>query len=248
MVWVVWAVWEEDHSNMTEFNHSILNKIENALRQKEKELKETGSGNWGNPIGGDVFTKDDPQDEDVPNLHDTRPYKTHVNFPSENDELREADEEIKKVEKTEKDIKLPEPDPANNMPDAGQPSGDMSGIPGGEMGADGMPGMGMPGEEEPKDPQELGRVYEMKKIYARLISIESYLSTSSDVEILTLRKYVSQSIEMFKVLTANIDSYKENIDEIIVIFYKFLKVIYKLLDKYYKEKEAEDKKYNKNPN
>lgn len=232
---------------MTEFNHSIIRKIESALKKKAKELDEDGSGNWGNPIGGDVFTKDDARDEDVPNVHDTRPYKTHV-IP-ENDELREADEEVKKVEtskKVEKDIKLPDPDPASNMPDAGAPSGDMSGIPGGDM--EGMDGMEMPGEEEPKDPQELGRTYEMKKIYARLISIESYLSTSSDVEILTLRKYVSQSIEMFKVLTANIDSYKDNIDEIIVIFYKFLKVIYKLLDKYYKEKEIEDKKYNKNPN
>ena len=87
------------------------------------------------------------------------------------------------------------------------------------MGNAGM-GMGME-EEEPKEPKELGRIYELKKIYTRLVSIESYLSTSSDETLIKLRNYVSRAIELFQLLISNIDSYTDKIDDIIVHFINF---------------------------
>jgi len=215
----------------TNYTYIILNKIEDALKEKNIEEQE-----WGNPIGGDVYTKDDAEEEDVPNVSDDRPYKTYWT-PNEQSELREQEdeEEVPPEEQTEEEV--PEEGVPEDMGGEEMPPGE-----GGEMGPD--MGMGMP-EEEPKDPKELGRVYELKKIYARLVSIESYLSTSSDIEILTLRKYVSQAIEMFKTLAANVDSYKDRVDEIIIVFYKFLKGVYKVLEEYY-SKESKENKSNKN--
>ena len=119
-----------------------------------------------------------------------------------------------------------------------------AGVPDGEMGGDmgmgggmGMGGFGM--EEEPKEPKELGRIYELKKIYARLTSLESYLSDASEPDLLRLRTIVSQSIEMFEILASNFDSYKDKLDEIIIMYYKFLDVTYSTLREYYKAQSEE---------
>ena len=116
-----------------------------------------------------------------------------------------------------------------------------------DMGAEG--GMGME-QEDPlvsKTPSELGRIYELKKIYTRLTTIESYLSESSDPELLRIRLLVSKSIELFEILSSNIPVYKppkapkERIDEIIIIYYKFLKQVYESVAAYYKKNNSTNK-------
>jgi hypothetical protein len=110
--------------------------------------------------------------------------------------------------------------------------GDMgSDMPGGDM-AGGMGGMGE--QQEPLTSSQIGRVYELKKIYSRLSSVESYLARAMDESILELRKYVAQSIDLFEVVISNYDQYKDKVDDIIVNFYEFLDVIYSSLRKYYK--------------
>ena len=102
------------------------------------------------------------------------------------------------------------------------------------MGGD-MAGMGGMGEQEEKlTSSQIGRVFELKKIYSRLSSVESYLSRATDQSILELRKYVSQSIDLFEVVISNYDQYKENVDDIIIQFYEFLDVIYSSIRTYYK--------------
>jgi len=113
-------------------------------------------------------------------------------------------------------------------------------------GEEGMPpeGQEMGGDVEGEiDVTEIGRVFELKKIYSRLTSIESYLSDSSDTTLLKLRNYVSQSIELFEILIANVKSFKDKLDEIIIIYYKFIEIVYGLLNKYYEdqEKKLDDK-------
>ena len=130
-------------------------------------------------------------------------------------------------------------DEAGEMPPEGAEG--MEGMPG-EEGMGGMEGMGM--EEETKSPSEIGRIYELKKIYTRLTTIESYLSDTSDTDLLRVRLLVSKSIELFEILSSNIPSYqppkapKETIDEIIVMYYKFLKQVYESVAKYYKDKQS----------
>jgi len=115
----------------------------------------------------------------------------------------------------------------------GDPS--MSGMDPSMAGGDpSMMGMGMetPG---PSTTQEVGRVYELKKIYSRLVSMQSYLAGTTDINLIKLRNYVSNTMDLFRTLISNIALYKDRIDEIIVIFYKVVDNVYMILSKYYKD-------------
>lgn len=100
----------------------------------------------------------------------------------------------------------------------------------------GMTGASFAGGEE-KTAEQLGRIFELKKIYSRLLSIDQYLSFSSDEVLLKLKKFVSKAIEFFEMLISNIDQFKDKIDDIIVTYYEFLKVTYSVLKMYYDEQE-----------
>jgi hypothetical protein len=111
------------------------------------------------------------------------------------------------------------------------------------MGAN-IPGMdSMTGMSYPPTAEQVGRIFELKKIYSRLLSVEQYLSYTSDDYLLKLKSFVSKAIELFEILVFNLDSFKNKLDEFIVMFYKFVQEIYELLDTYYKkkDKEMEDK-------
>jgi len=179
--------------------------------------------------------EDDNAFVDVPNVDDDE-YKTFVRIPpvqqeQDKEEPPEGEDPTKEPpmqeeppegEEQNKDIPPEEePPPEEDMP----PEGD---IPPEDPGMEG---------EGQLTATEIGRVYELKKIFSRLTSIESYLSDSSDLTLLKLRNYVSQAIEMFEILISNIDSFKDNIDEIILIYYKFIEKVYGLIDKHYKNQE-----------
>jgi hypothetical protein len=100
-------------------------------------------------------------------------------------------------------------------------------------------------QEEIKDPRELGRVIELKKIYARLTSIETILMNSTDIILLNIKKKVSNVIELFEILTMNIETYKDDIDEIIVKFYKFIAKVYQIMLNYYKQEKLKQEKNKK---
>lgn len=124
----------------------------------------------------------------------------------------------------------------------GPPSGGMSPPPGGDPSMGGMEdpsmmgmGMGMPG---PADSGEVGRIYELKKIYSRLVSMQSYLAGTTDVNLIKLRNYVSQTMDLFRTLISNIALYKDRLDEIIIVFYKVVDNVYVILSKYYKDKDS----------
>lgn len=102
------------------------------------------------------------------------------------------------------------------------------------MGAGGAGGIGTPDRDYVKlDSNDLGRVYEMKKIYSRLTSVESYLSESTDQQLLELRRSVGKAIDLFEVVITNISKFKDKIDPIIVTFYEFLDQVYSTLRKYH---------------
>jgi hypothetical protein len=128
------------------------------------------------------------------------------------------------------------------------PAEPMSGMPPGEMPPGALdPGMGqpLPEEDTSKSPSDLGRIYELKKIYTRLTVIEAYLTESSDPSMIETRTIVSKAIELFEILSANLSSYKpprapeETLDEIIVQYYIFLEKIYNETARYYKKRSRE---------
>jgi len=192
-----------------------------------------GGGHNAAPVpdnkSGEPFDYSAPSGDDD---EDKKPSKLMRTSDGEDIEIREQGEDAldpaseKPEEPAGDDMALPA-DPATTDPsmNAEQPGGDMGMDMGGEAGGDmggGDMGMGGAAEEE-KSPHELGRIYELKKIYTRLTSIESYLASEADPELTEIRRYVSQSIELFEILASNIDSYKEKMDDIIISYYKFLK-------------------------
>ena len=163
---------------------------------------------------------------DFPNLEDPTDYVTHI--PLEQEEIEEAETpEDEKMEKkpeemetdTDTDMEQSPDEAMDSLPDTGMDPG---------MGEDPTQMGGMPGEE-PKEEltqNQLGRLYELKKIYSRLSSVEAFLSRTTDENILEIRKMVSSSIDLFELVVSNFEQYKEKIDEIIVTYYEFLKVVY----------------------
>jgi len=196
-----------------------------------------GGGHNAAPLpdhrSGDPFDYSAPSGED----DEEKQRKIMKTNDGEEFEIKEQDEvpvdpAEKEIDKTTNgDIDLPT-DPATTEPSMNAQQPGATGM--GDVGA-GLGPLGTEQDEE-KSPHELGRIYELKKIYARLTSIESYLSSEADTELTDMRKYVSQSIELFEILASNIDVYTDKMDEIIISYYKFLKEIYNKIKIYYENK------------
>jgi hypothetical protein len=145
---------------------------------------------------------------------------------------------------------VPPPQPQGQLqgqtvdPNTGQPVQPL--IPGAAppVAVDPMTGMPIQPQEE-KSSKDIGRTYELKKIYSRLVAVDSYLSSSSDPILLKLRKYINKSLEMFDTLLSNLGTFKDQIDDIIVIYYKFIDSIYDILRRYYEKEKDNDEKENK---
>lgn len=154
---------------------------------------------------------------------------------------KKGEEEIPEEEVPEEP--LPEEPVETPTVQAELPAGGQAGeVPGGTPMDPGMELPGQPSEEQvPQDPEYIGRIFELKKIYSRLVSIESFLNDASDVRLLKLRSYISKTIELFQTLINNVSAYKNNIDNLIVLFYKFLLIVYTILKKYYEQENKKDK-------
>lgn len=223
-------------------SNDILSDLQTKLFMKHNKLEPQEE------MGGVGFVSQYPADDeytDVPDQADET-YVTNKAFDIPGDKNK-AKIKFKKV-KNEYAVIEQEDDPAEVPPGpelpeepAAEPMAGGMGeeIPGaGEMGADMGGGFGV--EEEPKTAGELGRIYELKKIYARLTSLESYLANESDPTLLKIRNLVSQSIELFEVVAANFDSYKEKLDEIIITYYKFLTEVYSNVKDQFKKQNNGD--------
>jgi len=198
----------------------LLDKIKTALFTNHLPVEE---------VGEDPFFRRLQQDRDE------KEYVTHR--PLEEQEAEEEpEEEVPEEERPELAAATPTPEAVPGAEEEGMPEEPPGEAP--EM----VPGMGMP-EEEEKTSKEIGQVYELKKIYARLVSLESFLSGSSDPILLKLRNYISQAIELFETLISNFKSFEaDRVTKVIVIYYKFLEIVYSLVQKYFeanrKEKES----------
>jgi hypothetical protein len=196
--------------------------------------------------GQRYIPKDDPDNADnkpdFPYIEDPEGYVTHV--PLEQDKLKEAEDDtpqkpIDAGEEAGEDIAA-SPDAGMGADDGGigdtgmDTAGNMPGVEGGGE----MPGMGEQ-EEEKLSANQLGRVYELKKIYSRLASVESFLTRTTDDNMLELRKLVSQSINLFELVISNYKQYKENVDEIIVTYYEFLDTLYESVKEYFHKQSKE---------
>lgn len=81
---------------------------------------------------------------------------------------------------------------------------------------------GLLGLPEPLDPSSIGKMYILKKIYSRLLSVDENLSYLSSEKFEDVRKSVSEAIDHFQNVIANFDQFKDKLDEIIILFQRFL--------------------------
>lgn len=204
--------------------------------------KEAAAGVYGKrviPSTDDNDTLSSDGRPDFPYINDPEGFKTHV--PLESEEVDDSEKELKEADEPN----MPKPVDAGADAGADAGSADMETPEGGigDMGMDSsgdMPGveggMNMPGmgeAEEKLTSNQIGRVYELKKIYSRLSSVESFLARTTDESILEIRKKVSQSIDLFELVISNFDQYKEQVDEIIITYYEFLDVVYDSIKTYF---------------
>ena len=184
----------------------------------------------------DDYEGNQDQFKDFPYIEDPKEYQTYKAM--EQDDLAEQETsssrvEVRDTEKTTTTNNTTPPVPGEENMGGGEDlgaGGDVGG--GGELGGMGM-GMGQE-QEQTLTSNEIGKVYEMKKIYSRMTSLEAHLSSTTDTSLLTMRGMVSQAMDLFETVVVNFDQYKEQINEIIVTFYKFLDVTYEILRSYYK--------------
>jgi hypothetical protein len=232
-----------------------LDKLQNKVFFKYNKVKPKREGAYGASMGFNAQypPTEDPEDYDVDKAYgQDEPYTTFVSgmLPS-----NMSGKDIFNKLRGDKNRFSEQEDPSNDeiaaAAGAGEAAGEEAGAAagadaaggikdmgggeefGGEPGGGAFGGMEGMGEEEPKEPKELGRVYELKKIYSRLTSIEAYLADESSEFLLKLRSVVAQAIELFEIIASNIDSYKERMDDIIIMFYKFILEVYDEVQKYY---------------
>jgi len=160
-------------------------------------------------------------------------------FMANQDKNKEDQLDVPFVDDEEIPAKVPEAEPVVPEPGGEEAAIEDPAIVGVEPGMDA--GLEMPDEEEPLTPSQIGRVYELKKIYTRLSALENMLQDVTDTEMIEVRNLISKAIDLFKTLSSNFDVYKEKLDDIIIIFYKFLDVSYKKVRDYFKNnKNNED--------
>jgi hypothetical protein len=217
-------------------------EVTNSLKKIQETYLQLQSEAVGNKAYGrrHIPQKGDEGDADVdfPYVDDPEGYVTHV--PLEQDGLKEAEGDEESTPEEDKKI-ADEPPPPSDETEGGE-----GGV--GDMGMDeegnvpdvgGDMDMAEQQQEEELTANQIGRVYEMKKIYSRLIAVESLISRTTDDNMLEMRKLVSQGIDLFEVVISNYDKFKENIDEIIVTYYDFLLGVYKEIKTYYAAKLKE---------
>lgn len=209
-----------------------MSSYSKLLKQSLKELGVSTYGKRSTGKDGDETPETDDKFQDFPYIEDPKPFITHRAMEWF---LYEQEPEQQAPVKTEPSATEMPADPSMTDPTAagGMPAGDVAG-----MGA--MPGME---QTEPLTSTEIGRVFELKKIYSRLISVESYLTETegADKSLLNLRKFVSQGINLFEVVIVNFEQYKDKVDPIIVTFYEFIDMVYGTLRKYYKNQSRRSK-------
>ena len=121
-------------------------------------------------------------------------------------------------------------DPMTGMPtqeDPLQGLGDKSTPPdpmGGMGGMDPMTGMPMPGAGGPVY-TAIGRAYKLKDIFEKLSRIRTYLRDCTNTDLESLYNDSNTAFDMFKLVINNLKTYKEKVDELIIMYYELIKIM-----------------------
>jgi hypothetical protein len=185
-------------------------------------------------MGDKDYMGDEEEFEDFPYVEDPTPY---ITYKAVEQKLVEQPAAVPRTPPAEPATEPAAADPAigGGTPVEEPVEGEGEAAALGGIGAEAGMGLRGPGDRDyvKLDSSDLGRVYEMKKIYSRLTSVEAFLSESTDQQLLEVRRNVGKAIDLFEVVITNISQFKDKIDPIIVTFYEFLDQVYTALRKYH---------------
>ena len=126
-------------------------------------------------------------------------------------------------------------DPLQGLGDASAPQ-DPMGM--GMGGIDPMTGMPMDPSQQ-KTFTAVGRAYKLKKIYDILDKISSLLHTTPDTKLQEISKEVDEGFELFRLVVNNLKLYKDQVDDLIIMYYAMLKNVCDNIENVYKERKLE---------
>ena len=90
-------------------------------------------------------------------------------------------------------------------------------------GVDPMTGMPMPGGGAVYT--AIGREYKLKDIFENLTKIRNYLRDTNNIELSKLYKDSDKAFEMYKLVINNLKTYKEKVDDLIIMYYELIKIM-----------------------
>ena len=161
------------------------------------------------------------------NDEESQPIEDNTELPQENQPDENIPENSENSMTPENETEnMPSDDEANEQPESNMDS----------------PDMGNPGEMD--DPnagpslEQIGRVYELKQLYNRLVSIRNHVSIFVEDEFDNIKKILSKAIDLFDLVINNYSQYEDRIDLIIVMYYN-------LINEIYEEVKTKYKKYSK---
>lgn len=122
--------------------------------------------------------------------------------------------------------------PLVGLGDASSPQDAMGG---GQV--DPMTGMPLPGSQ--KSFTAVGRAYKLKKIYDILDKLSNFLHTTPDSKLQEISKQIDESFELYRLVINNLKLYRDQIDDLIIMYYSLLKDICENIENVYKERKLE---------
>lgn len=125
-------------------------------------------------------------------------------------------------------------DPLQGLGDASAPQDPMGGM----GGVDPMTGMPMDPSQQ-KTFTAVGRAYKLKKIYDILDKLSNLLHTTPDTKLQEISKEVDEGFELFRLVVNNLKLYKDQVDDLIIMYYAMLKNVCDNIENVYKERKLE---------
>jgi len=175
------------------------------------------------------------EDEEIPD--------DQMDAPPSEDETMQPTDNTDNTEPVENQEPIEQPQPDEQQ--MGDPNQQYGGGMGGEQPM--SPDMGdMNDPMEGPSLEQIGRSFELKRIYDRLLSIRTHLSIFVEDEFDELKKTISKAIDLFDLMISNYKQYEDKIDDIILLYYNFINEIYEIAKKKYR-KYTRDKKSQKSP-
>ena len=130
------------------------------------------------------------------------------------------------------------PDPLKGF---GDKTSAMGGMMGGMMGGiDPMTGMPSTDNSASVNSSAIGRIYELKKIYYRLMQLNKMLTNCPDKEMNEIQKVTSESFDLLRLIIQNLKTYKDKIDDIIISYFSLVKDISSKLEQHYMKKSQSE--------